>query len=215
MKLVKQDIRNIDRWLQDKGIKYMDIRYELMDHLITEYEGLDNYPDLESFLKDRLAWCKKVAKKKQSTIRWAYQKEVWRQLFGLIKNAKALFIMALIALSYFILFPILTANHFKWALFAPFFSVIIYQIYLLGFKCFTTKKQKAYISIGSLVSIFSLPQMFLYVLNMFPALYKNDISFLIPYVSFAVLLNIAAILAFNKKRNIVIKEYEFLKVYLA
>ena len=60
MKLVKQDMQNIDAWLKKRGVKYIDIRYELMDHLISEYESMENYPDLESFLKERKIFKKRL-----------------------------------------------------------------------------------------------------------------------------------------------------------
>ncbi len=50
MRLTRQDIKNIDIWLKRKGIKYVDVRFELIDHLTSEYEEFDNYPDLGSFL---------------------------------------------------------------------------------------------------------------------------------------------------------------------
>ncbi len=57
MRLTKQDIKNIDIRLKRKGIKYVDVRFELIDHLTTEYEEFKNYPDLGSFLQNRLTWC--------------------------------------------------------------------------------------------------------------------------------------------------------------
>ncbi|MDP5230819.1 MAG: hypothetical protein NWQ38_10535 [Cellulophaga sp.] len=215
MKLVKQDIQNIDTWLKNHEIKYIDIRYELMDHLISEYENLENYPDLDSFLTDRLPWCKKVAKEKQKALHWAYQKEVWIQFFNFFKKKNTFLILVITAIFYYLLFPFLTAKQFKTALLIPFFAVAAYQIYLLMFKCFSTKNQKEYISMASLVAIFSLPQLFLYCFGAFPGALQSNLYFLVPYITFGLLLNIAAILAFYEKRKVVVKEYEFLKVYLA
>ena len=151
MKLVKQDLRNIDRWLAKNDIKYVDIRYELMDHLISEYENLENYPDLESFLIERLAWCKEVAKKKQIALQRSYFKEVWKQLLGLFSTKKTLFILIIICSIYGIIYPLLTSKQFKWALATPFLVVFLYQAYLLFFKSFNAKKQKEYISISALI----------------------------------------------------------------
>lgn len=215
MKLVKQDIQHIDTWLKKHGIKYIDIRYELMDHLISEYESIENYPDLESFLKERLAWCKKVAKEKEKSLKSGYLQEIWKQLLGIYKNKKNLFIIVIVVFCYYLLFPFLTLKQFRFALYFPLFSVAAYQIYLLGFKCFNSKKQKEYVSIAGLVSIISVPNFLLYSINVFPDKWLSNVYFLIVYSSLAVIINIAAILAFHKKRKHVVKEYEFLKVYLA
>ena len=215
MKLVKQDMQNIDAWLKKRGVKYIDIRYELMDHLISEYESMENYPDLESFLNERLAWCKKVAKEKEKSLRSGYLHEIWKQLLGIFKNKKALFALVIVVFCYYLLFPFLTLKLFRFALFTPLFSLATYQIYLLGFKCFNTKTQKEYVSISGLVSIISLPQLFLYFINMLPKEWLSNVFFLIAYCSLSALINFSAILAFHKKRKQVLKEYEFLKVYLA
>ncbi|MGK0493805.1 MAG: hypothetical protein ACJAU2_000181 [Maribacter sp.] len=69
MRLTKQDIKNIDIRLKRKGIKYVDVRFELIDHLTTEYEEFKNYPDLGSFLQNRLTWCEKSDQTKTSKFR--------------------------------------------------------------------------------------------------------------------------------------------------
>ncbi|SMC38623.1 hypothetical protein [Cellulophaga tyrosinoxydans] len=215
MKLVKQDMQNIDAWLKKRGIKYMDIRYELMDHLISEYESMENYPDLESFLKERLAWCKKIAKDKEKSTHWSYQKEIWKQLLGIFKNKKALFIILIMAICYYTIFPYLTTKQFKWAVITPVFILVAYQMYLLTFKCFNTKTQKESVSISRLVTIISTPSLFLNFLFMFPDKWINNLNFYIPFIVFAGLFNLSSILAFHRKRKQVVKEYAFLKVYLA
>ena len=65
MKLVKRDILNIDECLKLNNIKYIDVRYELIDHLVSEYEAMEIYQHLDSFLSERMAWCKEIARKKR------------------------------------------------------------------------------------------------------------------------------------------------------
>ncbi len=215
MKLVKQDMQNIDAWLKKRGIKYIDIRYELMDHLISEYESMENYPDLESFLKERMAWCKKVAHKKEKSTHWSYQKEVWKQLLGIFKNKKALFIILIMALCYYTIFPFLTLKAFKLVLISPVFLLVGYQLYLMLFKCFNAKTQKEHVSISRLVTIILTPSLFLNFLGIFPDEWLNNLNFYIPYIAITFLFYVASILAFHKKRKQAVKEYAFLKVYLA
>lgn len=49
MKLTKENILNINAYLIKKDIKFVDVRFELIDHLVSEYKSLDNCPDLDSF----------------------------------------------------------------------------------------------------------------------------------------------------------------------
>ena len=88
MRLTRQDIKNIDIWLKRKGIKYVDVRFELIDHLTSEYEEFDNYPDLGSFLENRLTWCKKVTKQKQRSLGLGQFKITGKEFFRLLVYPK-------------------------------------------------------------------------------------------------------------------------------
>ena len=214
MKLVKKDILHIDAWLKKRGIKFIDIRYELMDHLISEYESIENYPDLESFLKERLAWCKKVAKEKQKTIHWNYQKEVWVQLYTLFKKPKSLISMFIITVIYYWLYILLAPITFKGILIASFFCLLLFQFYRMIFFGIKLKKREELSSITYLMQVFALPQLFAQGLVIFNIESFDRLNFITVYIIIAILINTAALLTFENKRKQILKEYEFLKVYL-
>ena len=52
MKLTKQDIHFIDKYLEQSGIKYVDIRYEMTDHIATALEGMEGsfYDNFKSYM---------------------------------------------------------------------------------------------------------------------------------------------------------------------
>jgi len=52
MKLTKQDIQFIDKYLKESGVKYVDIRYEMTDHVATALEGMEGsfYESFKSYM---------------------------------------------------------------------------------------------------------------------------------------------------------------------
>jgi len=216
MKLVKQDLQNIDHWLEKKGIKYLDVRYELMDHLINEYESLDNYPDLNSFLKERLPWCKKVAKEKQKSIHWAYQKEVWKQFLNLFLSIKTLVLISFAILGYYVLYLFFEEElTYKGILIGSLFAVSAFQFYKMIFFGISLKKRKQLLSSIHLMQVFSFPNLFVYCVGILQLDAFDNLYFFNGYIGIAILSNIAALIAFEKGRKAILKEYKFLKVYLA
>ena len=43
MKLTREDIQFINHFLINRGIKYIDVRVELIDHLSSDFEENSNY----------------------------------------------------------------------------------------------------------------------------------------------------------------------------
>jgi len=59
MKLSKEQIQQIELYLTDKGLKYIDIRYEVLDHMVTDIEKFMNLEELsfqEAFNKVKVKW---------------------------------------------------------------------------------------------------------------------------------------------------------------
>ncbi|RXP54262.1 hypothetical protein EC396_09360 [Lutibacter sp. HS1-25] len=57
MKLNKQQIQKIEDYLNDKKIDYLDIRFEVLDHILTDIENLmDEVSFDEAFEKVKLKW---------------------------------------------------------------------------------------------------------------------------------------------------------------
>ncbi|WP_047417813.1 hypothetical protein [Cellulophaga sp. Hel_I_12] len=216
MKLVKQDIQNIDRWLEKKGIKYLDVRYELMDHLINEYESLDNYPDLNSFLKERLPWCKKVVKEKQKAIHWSYQKEVWKQFLNLFLNIKTLVLILFAILFYYVLYLFFEEElTYKGILIGSLFTISVFQFYKMISFGISLKKRKQLLSSIHLMQVFSFPNLFVYCVGVLQLDAFDNLYFFNAYIGIAMVSNVAALMAFEKIRKGILKDYQFLKVYLA
>jgi hypothetical protein len=100
MKLTKVDIQFIDHFLINKGIKYMDVRVELIDHLSSDYEENSNYGLLEDYLKSKITFVTEFEKNRHTKLHWSYQKQVWLEFFknfytlmGLVKTASITLIL--------------------------------------------------------------------------------------------------------------------------
>ncbi len=214
MKLTKQDILNIDKYLRQKGIKYMDVRYELMDHLVSEYESIENYPDLESFLRKRIAWCRKVSEEKSKSIHWGYQKALQKRIVNFLKE------------------PVFYGCFFLWGIMLftidiffedagiKFFGVGVIGICLvtqiIAFfrgNYFGLKLEKKVLSYKYLFNIYSLPMLFLQFPNFFNLLEFEKKWFWVICNSIAFILIIAANIEVALKRKKVLTEYTFLKTY--
>ncbi|MBT8188344.1 MAG: hypothetical protein KJO73_11685 [Croceitalea sp.] len=216
MKLTQENIQQLDKRLQVSGIKYLDVRVELIDHLVTEYEAMDNAQDWNLFVKNRLPWCKKVMKDKSKTTHWSYQRSLWKTFFEILKETRVLFgIIFFIGLMFFIR-PWLTDGQYFMALILPMLTFLIWQIALMVKNGLGKEKRNSCISAKYLFNIFALPNLILYLLNLLLQLNRDLVLnqfFIIPYVIFGSLLGLAAIRLFRKKRDVVIAEYNKLVQY--
>lgn len=210
-RLNEKDINHIDKWLKNKDFKYIDVRYELLDHLVSEYEQIENYPDLDSFLKKRLVWCKRVEKEKQKAVNFGTNKALFKKLISLFTNLRSLVILIPTGLLFYYLGQSLDTKIFKNLLFSIYLCIIAYQIYLMMFSGFGNKLKKEALSVVYLINIFSLPQLPMYFIGMFPETLLQNSNFCLAYLGFGILLSISAILFFYERRKVLLNEFEVLK----
>ncbi|MRI01056.1 hypothetical protein GH721_10995 [Kriegella sp. EG-1] len=211
MKLTKEDILNIDKYLIKKGIKYIDIRYELIDHLVTEYESIENYPDLESFLRKRTAWCRIIAEKRANSIHWSYQKSLLKRVLSFFKTPPFYGVL-LVWLSILISIKaeygsVLMNNSMFWV----FIGVVLFQYVDMIFWGIRSKKESKMLSISTLINIYSLPNIFMYVVGILESIFQTHPNCATLYFTIALIVNIAALIEVQTKRKRGLKEYEFLK----
>ncbi len=211
MRLVKEDILNIDKYLKNKGIKYMDVRYELIDHLVSEYEQLENYPDLESFLQKRVAWCRQIAEEKEKSIHKGYQKALWQRIFSFIKEPLFYACLLLWSILLYTANFFFSTKEFVIFLFLPLLLCVIVQLINLFYKQLGKKNILSY---KYLFNIYSLPHLFLYLHSMINE-FKPAVWFWVFYATLGFVVNIAALLEVFAKRKKVLEEYEFLKIYFS
>ncbi len=210
MKLAKKDIINVNTWLKVNGIKYLDVRVELLDHLVTEYEAIDEYPDLESFLDKRLSWCKKVMKKKENATHWGYQKMLWTRFFQLLKKPLIVIFWALFLILIIAEKPLL-AWEYKYILFLPLLASACTHICIVIRNNIGKEIFKNTVSAKYLGNIFALPILIISLLNLvlqFNKILFFEVTFLFFYVMIGTTLYFSAILVFLKKRKEVLEQYD-------
>ncbi|WP_298474988.1 hypothetical protein [uncultured Maribacter sp.] len=215
MRLVKEDILNIDRYLKDKGIKFLDVRYELIDHLVSEYEAMENYPDLESFLIKRVPWCKKVAEEKRKSIHWGYQKAFWTRLFSFLKKPMTCFFLIFWAVSLHILGSLLSPKVFNVVIISIFYCVPICQIGLFFYQRQLDGIKKKVLSYDTLFNIYSFPHLYMYFLPLIGDYMKSEPYWLAGYCTIGILLNATALIEVVNRRKLILKEYKFLKLFFS
>lgn len=210
MKLTKEQIRYIDNWLNFAGIEYIDVRYELIDHLATEYERQESKIGLNIFIKERLEWCKQAAKKKESTMHWGIQKNLWKRFLSVSINLTYVGSIAVYVLLIFAFKPQLTEKIVSLLLIAPLYATFLFFLGLFLAGRFRFRKEKKVLSIIKLGTLAALPQLFICIF-MTPMDWISNRYVFVPCVIFMTLMNIAVILEYNKLYKKVLNEYEFLK----
>ena len=210
MKLTKEDILNINAYLIKKDIKFVDVRFELIDHLVSEYKSLDNCPDLDSFLRKRITWCKQVSEAKAKTMHWGYQKDLWKRVLVFMKSPYFYLITFVLAFVYLQLYTILSLELFEKAVLFPFFSVIVFQFIFFLYNHYRYRLKIKLLSANYLFNIFSLPHLLLYMFAPFKEFFLEYPQLFLGYIGFALLLNIAALVEVTSKQKKIKKEYKFL-----
>lgn len=197
MKLTKNQIQYIDNYLIKLKIKYVDVRLELIDHLASDFEASNKEEQLEDYLKSKIDFIQDFEKKRQKTIHWSYQREMWRRLamffykpnylpftivFGFavywmqqFQPNKALTLILIVSLSMI---------HF-WALITGYSHYKIFK-----------KLQMA----QPLYSIMALPSLFLYTMGAAKPWLENQ-YFFIAFWFLAILFNIAGGIELLNKKN--------------
>ena len=67
-KLTKENIQFIDKYLVKRGVKYLDVRVELIDHLASEYEEKSQLSLIEDYLTTKHTFIKDFTKKQQKSM---------------------------------------------------------------------------------------------------------------------------------------------------
>lgn len=204
MKLPKEEIKLIDNYLKEKNIKHLDIRAELLDHLVTEFEEKSNYSLIKDYLLSKVDFIKNFSKKHQKTIHWSYQNKLWVQFAKFFYKPKFILILfVLVALGYISLqlFGLKTFSYICY------FTLLILIIYPLVYQIKYSKAVKNVQSMQSLFGITALPSVFLYAFFPIKDVMLENPLLLIIYYSFAILLGFSAVIIIENDRKKVLEKY--------
>jgi hypothetical protein len=204
MKLTKEDIQFIDKFLFDKGIKFIDVRTELIDHLASDYEEHSQIIELKGYLNSKNTFIDEFTKKHKSIVHWRYQKLLWIVFFQFFYKIKRIFILlGFLAISYLIAtkFSVITAQRIYSTI------LISFIIYALIIQIKDRKVVKNTQLAQSLFVVMSLPSVFFYLsLGIKETLQANPLV-MYCYFTLAILLAYSAIAIIKNERLAVLTRY--------
>ncbi|MCF2876074.1 MULTISPECIES: hypothetical protein [unclassified Tenacibaculum] len=182
-------------------------RYELMDHLICDFEETTKDGNLSQYLADKSNFIFQYGKDRGSKIHWAYQKELWITTYRFFTNLKTLPISLLSTLVILSLSFTLSNS----LLYLVFFCSIVFQIlYSLYLTYHENKKVRQLISFKYLGNIMSLPQVFLFSFTLVKDYLNTHRILFFIYWFIAFSLSVAGLIIIEKKKTTILNKYKHL-----
>lgn len=197
MKLTKKQINQIDNYLIKLKVKYVDVRLELIDHLASDFEASNKDQQLEDYLKSKIEFIKDFEKKRQKTIHWSYQKQMWRRLAMFFYKPKYLPFTIVFAFSVYWLQKI---QPNKTSILVLITSLAILHFWTLISSYSHYKTFKKLQMAQPLYSIMALPSLFLYSMGAAKPWLENQ-YFFIAFWFLAILFNLAGGIELRNKKN--------------
>ena len=152
------EIQKIGEYLTANGIRFLDVRVELINHLATEFENNTCYVLLIDFLNSKKNFITNFQKSLHKKRHWTYQKALFNTIFNFFK--KLSYFLVLMMIGFAIYFTQLVLND-KTLKVIALMSLVIPQI--IAFYWYYSPKG-VYMKIHSaqyMFSIMSLPSLFL------------------------------------------------------
>ena len=203
-KLTKENIKLIDEFLIKNKVKFIDVRLELIDHLASDFENQLYQGSLERFLDTQKDFVEEFVKKRQKTIHWSYQKQLWARFFMFFyKPTYLVYTLVFVAVVYFSTYYLnekASLIIFAVSLLIPLIISVFYQ-----FK--HSKHFKKIQSAQSVFSIMALPSLFLYAFNILKEFLLEQSYFFMAYWLIALIFNIAGLTEVYKRKNEIIENY--------
>lgn len=208
--MAKEEIQFIDNWLQFAGIQYIDVRFELVDHLVTEFEQQENGENLKEFIQARLEWCKRAAKKREKTMHWGIQKSLFKRFLAVCYTPKYVILLAAFTTIFLTFSEQLSNKTLRFLLLVPVITSLLVFIFFVVKNRFSRKEQEEVLAINKLFTLSAFPQIFLSLLA-FPETLKLNLWLLAPALFIMTLMNIAATIEYHHLYKKIYKTHMFLK----
>lgn len=204
-KLTKQDIQFIDSYLKKRGIKYLDVRVELIDHLSTDFEEYSKVVLLEDYLKSKLQFINTFEKNRQSKLHWHYQKQLWLQFFKQFYTFKGLVLIAILVILLIAGLNQITIKSIT-SVALIFSAAINFSSFFIHFK-----KRKNIENMQSSLFVFailSLPALPLYCYSQINTYIESNSLIFMVFWLIVILLNISAFQLVYQLKQDVIRNYK-------
>ncbi|CAM1369906.1 conserved membrane hypothetical protein [Tenacibaculum sediminilitoris] len=140
MELTKEQIKKIDTRLKIKGIKYWDLRVEMVDHIVSDIEENATTNDfkieLEKSLK-KLGWQESLRKENQEgwkNVNTKYRRKYYKEIIRFFKSFKNTLSFVLLAFLYYFISK--QMNHYTFSK----VSISLFLLLIIPFLLITTKQ---------------------------------------------------------------------------
>ena len=188
MKLNKDQITTIDDYLKENGVKYWDIRLELIDHLASKLEKQDHVDISKTLLIKEFgtsASLENIQKEKRKSINKKYRKLFHQEILNFFKSTKNILIFIVLFFFYYQFYKHLNTKVFlKSSILLTLVPVII--ALLFQFYIWIKKNKSIYLA----TALFYFTFTFL-LYNMVIQLTINDSFFEIPQQTQGVIILIS------------------------
>jgi hypothetical protein len=209
MKLTEDQIEEIDKYLQILGVKFIDVRIELIDHLATEFENESEYVLIGDFLRTKGNFVKKFQKQWDKTRHWSHQKALLLRVLSYFASIKNIPITLGVALFIYL------ATSFTGEFMSKILLLISLSIpQIMHLYLFYKPKgmHKKILSAKYMGSIMALPLIFLYSIGLVTPTLKENLLWFALYWFAAVIFNIAGVQEVIVCKRKILKNYsELLK----
>jgi membrane-associated HD superfamily phosphohydrolase len=177
MKLSKEQITTIEDYLKENGVKYWDIRLELIDHLASKLEKQDQIDLTKTLLIKEFgtyASLEYIQEEKRKSINKKYRKLFFQEVLNFFKSTKNILTFIVLSFFYYQFYKHLNTKVFlKLSVLLAFIPVII--ALLFQFYIWIKKNKSIYLATALFYFMFTF---LLY--NMVIQLTINDSFFEIP-----------------------------------
>jgi len=204
--LSKEHIQIIDDYLIKHGVKFMDVRLELIDHLASEFEEDSKYVLLNDFLVDKHTLIKTFEKQRQKSMHLAYQRRFWQRLLMFLYKPEYMILMLMVFGLLYYTFNFIPS---KINMFVVILFLAIPQVLQLVAYYRPSKMYKRVQSFQYILSAMALPSLFLYMLSAVKSwlIPENELLFFW-YCFIAAIFNLAGIIEVYRIK----KETQFLNL---
>ncbi|MFK8059161.1 MAG: hypothetical protein AB8B78_03625 [Polaribacter sp.] len=184
--------------------------YELVDHLVTDFEYTGN-GNISQYLADNSTFIfnyQGTRKNKESAVHWSYQRQLWQNFFNFFYHLKYIPFTILYLVTFYTLFTLNIKIKTIGYIFIT--TIILFLFYGLLKTYHKNKKIRNLVSFKTLGNVMALPSLFLYFFSPIADFLKENRILFFIYFSIAFGLHIAGILLIKEKRKIILEKYKHL-----
>lgn len=137
MELTKEQIRQIDRYLQDKGVKYWDLRLEMIDHYASKVEH-NKIQFSQAAMQEEFGYGHNLQsdlQKRMKLINIKYRNLFHKEILSFLKSTKGILIMLLFFAFEIVMLNSLTSELFVkinlWMFMLTIIPIVLYGLFYL------------------------------------------------------------------------------------